>query len=118
MTQPDLFDDSIPDAAPAASLANPLKRMARRTDGVASKEAAERVSKQLSKLQKTVIIALSDYGKPMTDEDLEVYCSRLGNFAQGTIRKRRTELTRMGKIVEAGTTKNSRGSTVTLWRLA
>jgi len=74
----------------------PLKSMVRRNDGATSRAAALAVEPRLSELQADIMAALRHHG-PLTDEELE----RLPEFrmyAPSTVRKRRTDLFKMGRV--------------------
>ena len=91
-----------------------IRGMVRRNDHSTSIQAAIKVAKHLSELQRWVYLTLKKHG-PLTDEQLERYRFKLDR-AISTIRKRRTDLCRMGKVVEAGAVKGSRGIRMKLWK--
>lgn len=90
-----------------------VRGMARNPDHETSVAAAQAIKDGLSDLQQEVIGYLTE--KPMTDEEL---AARRPDLAWSTLSKRRTELFQKGIVVEAGTTINSRGRKVKVWRLA
>lgn len=104
MTQPEL---------PLYPLKPSLKSLSRRNDHRTSKEADQGLRNNLTEIQRKVFHMFSWNGK-LTDEELEQYFPLL---APGTARKRRTELTALGLIVECGIKPNSRGNNVKVWRL-
>lgn len=90
--------------------------VARNSDPATSHKAAERVTQHLTEIQKRVLAAFRALGsRPITDEDLVI---QLPELAPSTVRSRRAELVRMGKIRDSGrTVRNSRGHEVTVWEL-
>lgn len=89
--------------------------MHRAADPDTSRQAAERVAEKLSALQERVLVAVAGYGsRGATAREVE----RLQAFADcgpSTVRKRLSELTRAGKLVENG---RRDGMTVYAYRLA
>jgi hypothetical protein len=84
---------------------------------VTSLEARRSVSKEsISKVQAAILNALWHLG-PLSDEDIFKWLDRYGWVASPSgSRTRRSELVAAGKVVADGTTTNSRGRKVTLWR--
>jgi len=105
MTQPTLFGDAR----------TGIGGMVHQGDPPTSKEAAQVIARRQSELQWQVCEAFRQYGS-MTDEELErLPCFK--TFGPSTIRKRRSELYRMGELVPMGTEHNSRGRWMTVWGL-
>lgn len=88
---------------------------ARATDPDTSQAAGKAQVAKRSELQKQVIAAFIAHGK-MSDDQLT---SALGFLrkAPGTVRKRRSELSKLGVVVAVGTTINEYGSQVIVWDL-
>lgn len=92
-----------------------IRNMTRFTDPDTSHEAAKKVSSRVTKLQEMVLYAFEQYG-PMIDEVL-VGLPQFSQYADSTVRSRRSELVTKGKLVQVGTLLNSRGQKSTLWSL-
>jgi hypothetical protein len=78
-----------------------------------SSAAAGRVQPHLSRLQELVYKYIQEYG-PVSDEHIWDAFSKLG---ESTARKRRTELVQKGLVESCGTTTNTRGNRMLLWRV-
>ena len=103
MTQLDLFTQT--------------RRMSRRSDPETSRKAAESLVPRLSKLHEQVLAAFQREGA-LTDEELERQ-PEFWTCSPSTVRKRRSELFQMGKLVACGERMNARGSAkLTVWRLS
>lgn len=97
---------------------------ARRTDPSTSHEAADRTSGSLSYMQSLVLGIFKILGSA-TDDELGTYYT-LMQSSQGwpvthpdTPRKRRSDLTKRGLLVDSGETRvNSFGSPETVWVMA
>jgi hypothetical protein len=74
----------------------PLKSMVRRGDHATSRAAAVAVEPRLSELQAEIMAALRHHGA-MTDEEIE-RLSCFSMYAPSTVRKRRTDLYKMGRV--------------------
>ena len=86
-----------------------------------SRQAAARVAERLTELQARVLDAFHVHG-PMDDEQLEQLPEFIG-FGPSTIRKRRSELFKAGRLLKLEATPgqehvNSRGATMAVWRAA
>jgi len=102
MTQLDLFQTT--------------RRMSRRSNPETSRKAAGAIIPQLSKLHEQVLAVFQREGA-LTDEELEKQ-PEFWTCSPSTVRKRRSELFQMGKLVACGERMNARGSaTMTVWRL-
>lgn len=77
---------------------------------VPSFEAARRIAPALGRLKRDLLTALRHHGA-LSDEDMQRICE----MNPSTQRPRRVELVRDGLVRKAGTSKNGRGRTVTLW---
>lgn len=91
-----------------------LRGMVRGEDYETSVDAAEAVEPHLSKLQLEVEEAFRFRG-PMNDDTLESLPQFVGRYAYSTVRKRRTDLVSMGRLVEVGQNTNSRGRKMIVW---
>jgi hypothetical protein len=79
-----------------------LQGLVRTTDPQPSHDAAERISKRRRTVQRRVLLLLRERGE-MTDGQLvEAYREVYGTTPESTPRKRRTELTDMGVVVDTG----------------
>lgn len=88
---------------------------ARRTDPDTSRDAARAVTQHAGALQTLVLeeFSLHDY---MTDEEL---IERVPDVWWPTLKKRRSELTALGLLVDSGQRrKSARGRQMIVWRLA
>ena len=91
---------------------------ARISDHETSKLAGASQLEKRTRMQQDVISAFKECGA-MTDEALTALPRfTASSYAEGTIRKRRSELYKRGIIVAARRTLNSRGSSVIVWDLA
>lgn len=97
------------------------RTLARATDPETSHEAAEAIIEHLSELQADVLEYFLQAGeRGLTDRDLTEH---LGYFGESTYRTRRSELTRVGLIVDSGRrravlTRSGRAVHHTVWVLA
>lgn len=101
----------------------------RRSDPDTSKEAGKAMTgEKLNRLQNEVMAFFKFYRDPhaccgVTDEEMQDWFSahRAGarGYGQSTLRSRRAELVRMGKIVDSGDRRLNRGGRkCVVWRLA
>lgn len=111
-----VIEDEYDDALEAEPPEIPIVGMVRREDHATSVEAAVAVAVHVSDLQGRVLEAFRQVG-PMTDERLE-RLERFARYAYSTLRKRRTELYHLGKLVAVGSEINSRGRRMLVWALA
>lgn len=89
-----------------------MEDVARHNDPATSHDAGAIASNLAVRLQREVYDAFKQYGE-MTDHDLNIlFESR--NYAESTVRKRRSELSRQGLIVNTG----RRDGRHAIWRLA
>ena len=88
MNQLSLFDDSMPEA------------LARQSDPVTSKAAAEDIKPKLSGLRETFVLALADLGGgPATAREIGERAKEMGLHGEvESVRKRAAELERAGLI--------------------
>lgn len=117
-----LFDMEEPESAPPTLPSpEPPVAHARTTDPSTSHEAAESItSDRISEVQKRIINVFDELG-PMADESLVACYDPYDRHpaTDASIRSRRAELVRLGKVVasgEFGTTP--RGRRCIIWRLA
>lgn len=76
--------------------------LARNTDPTTSRDAAASVEGQLNTIQRDVLDAFKKHGS-MTDAQLNKLFDDNGhNYAESTVRKRRSELTQLGLIKGTG----------------
>jgi hypothetical protein len=73
-------------------------------------------AQKLTDLHNQVLDAFDEYGS-MTDEQLE-RLPQFSSYGPSTIRKRRSELYVMGRLMQAGEKVNTRGRRMIVWRLA
>ena len=95
-----------------------LAGMVRRNDHSTSVEAAERVYRKRSALQRAVLACYVTAG-PMTDAELESR-PEFGSYRYSTVRKRRSELFQEGLIEETGSKRPAPGggSSLKVWRVS
>lgn len=87
------------------------RRMVHKGDPQTSLDAAERIMPKIGSLHLKVLAALT---VPMTDEELELL-DEFHGYGPSTIRKRRSELYQLGKVVGVAERKNSRGQKMIVW---
>lgn len=93
-----------------------LPPASRLTDPITSKIAAKRFEgKTLSALHLSILEAIRLHGS-LTDESLERMPAFSG-YAPSTVRKRRSELFALWRLVEHGLMTNSRGLPMVVWSL-
>lgn len=93
------------------------EKMTRHPDHSTSHEAADRIDTTV--LQAEVLMVLDRSTKGLTDEQLRFHKRfKKRNFAESTVRKRRTELTQKGVVVWSGAKKkNNLGNNQKVWQL-
>lgn len=106
ITEPDLFSDEVPS----------VKGMVHAGDPATSIEAAQKIIRVNTILHERVMEAFHELG-PMTDEQLEKL-PRFCAYGPSTIRKRRSELFKAGRLKADGVAVNQRGSKMLIWRVA
>lgn len=92
------------------------KGMVRRNDLPAAHKAAEAVLPILSKLQARVLMAFEQHG-PMIDEELVALPEFSADYGP-TVWRRRSDLSKLGKLINIGEKLNRRGQAMTLWKLS
>ena len=99
-TQPGFFD------VPRARWSNPST----------SREAAESISMtRVSTLQRSILSVLRLSASPMSDEEIVERVKVFRNDSDQSIRTRRSELVRQGRVALAGTGTTKRGRKCALW---
>src|SRR5262245_11243432 len=92
-----------------------IKKMVRRDGRDTSLTAASRLIKDLNDLQHKVFTMLRA-NQPIGDYTLHLKCCKAyGHRAESTYRKRRSELTDLGLVVDSGMRAMDGGSTRILW---
>lgn len=103
------------DARTRASITPEIRGMVRRGDPLTSQEAAQGILRKASELHAAITTEIARRG-PMTDAELEDL-ERFAHYGYSTVRKRRTELTQAGRLIEVGTRLNRRGARMIVWDL-
>ena len=93
-------------------------QMARRGQPDTSYISGKAILDSLGKIQRNVVSVFMEHGH-LTDLQLHrLCCERFGNKAESTYRKRRSELTEFGIVVDSGERVNHDGATRAIYYLA
>lgn len=97
------------------NLSQDIAGLVRKADPATSAEAAAAVYERLTELQRKVFDFIRERGT-VIDSDVVTWGYTQG-YAESTLRKRRTELSKMGMLELCGSRKNLRGRRELSWQV-